>query len=502
MQQMHTRTAVVIGSGFGGLSIAIRLQARGFKVTLLEKNEMVGGHAYQLKKDGYVFDMGPSLITAPKIIQRVFNVAGEKLEDYLDLIPLDPFYRVYFHDGTFLDYTGDTETMKAQMRQYNERDANEGYDRFMAQSLGLYQAVIEEGLGAKPFMTAKSMLNFIPEAFKLGALNTSYGMAKRYFKDDRHRFMFSFHPLFIGGNPFRAPAVYQMIPYLEKTGGVWFTKGGMYSVVEAFEKVFRKIGGTIQTQAEVAKIQIENGKAKGVKTKDGTLYDADLVVSNADVLHTYRDLIEPQWRKKWHNRKIDRTDVAMSCFLMYMGTTKQFPQLLHHTLILSHRYKELVTDIFDHKVLPDDQSMYLHAPTRTDPEMAPEGCESLYVLIPVANNQSGIDWEQMKQPYADKILKFLEEDFGLEGLREHLEVLELFTPNDFAKHRNSTYGSPWGVEPKLTQTAVFRPHNRSEDIDGLYFVGASTHPGAGVPGVLLTAETTEGVILGDFGLLD
>ena len=222
------------------------------------------------------------------------------------------------------------------------------------------------------------------------------------------------------------------------------------------------------------------------------------MVSNADILHTYRDLIEPQWRKKWHANKIEKTDVAMACFLMYMGTKKQYPQLLHHTLILSERYKPLIEDIFDKKILPDDFSMYLHAPTRTDPEMAPEGCESLYVLVPVANNLSGLDWEAQKQPFAEKILHFLEHEFGMKDLKANLEVLELFTPNDFQKFRNSTYGSAWGVEPKLTQTAVFRPHNRSEDVAGLYFVGASTHPGAGVPGVLLTAETTEKVILKDF----
>lgn len=489
--------AIVIGSGFGGLSVAIRLQARGFETVIVEKNTKVGGHAYQLQKDGYVFDMGPSLITAPEIIRAVFRSAGEKMEDYLDLIPLDPFYRVYFHDGSYLDYNGDAANMKAQMARYNQKDAEVGYDRFMKKSKALYEAVILEGLGSSPFMTAKSMLEFTPKAIKLGAFLTSYGMAKRYFKDFRHRFMFSFHPLFIGGNPFRAPAVYQMIPFLEKEGGVWFTKGGMYSVVQAFEKLFLKLGGKIRTNAEVRQIMVESGHVTGVKTAHETL-EADLVVSNADILHTYRDLIEPQWRKKWHANKIEKTDVAMACFLMYMGTKKQYPQLLHHTLILSERYKPLIEDIFDKKILPDDFSMYLHAPTRTDPEMAPEGCESLYVLVPVANNLSGLDWEAQKQPFAEKILHFLEHEFGMKDLKANLEVLELFTPNDFQKFRNSTYGSAWGVEPKLTQTAVFRPHNRSEDVAGLYFVGASTHPGAGVPGVLLTAETTEKVILKDF----
>jgi phytoene desaturase len=235
---------IVIGSGFGGLAISIRLQAKGFEVTLMEKNTKVGGHAYQLKKDGYIFDMGPSLITAPDIIEKVFQSAGKKMEDYLDLIPLDPFYRIYFHDGSFIDYNGDPEKMKQQMELFNTEDAA-NYDRFIADTQKLYEAVILDELGAKPFDNWSTMISFLPRALRLKALYSAYGFAKRYFKDPRHQFTFSFHPLFIGGSPFRAPAVYQMIPYLEKEGGVWFTQGGMYSLVEAFEKTFTDIGGTI-----------------------------------------------------------------------------------------------------------------------------------------------------------------------------------------------------------------------------------------------------------------
>ena len=477
---------VVIGSGFGGLAAAIRLQAKGRQVTLLEKNAKVGGHAYQLVKNGYTFDMGPSIITAPDLIQRLFECAGMRMEDYLDLVKLDPFYRIYFHDGTSLDYTDDSERMKQQMGRFSKMDAN-NYDRFMAHTRQLYDAVITDGLGSTAF-DLPTMLSFLPRALRLRALMPAYDFVKRYFEDPRHRFTFSFHPLFIGGNPFRAPAVYLMIPYLEKVGGVWFCKGGMYSLVRALEDVFKRLGGVVETDAEVEQIVVENRCAKGVIAKE--FYEADAVISNADLVHTYSELIGSEHRSKWSDKKLRKTQYSMSAFLLYLGVRKKYPQLKHHTLILSERYKGLVTDIFDNKVLPDDFSMYLHIPSQTDPTMAPEGCESMYVLIPVPNLESGTNWEKSKEAYTNKILTFLEDDFGLTDLKRSIEVLETFTPLDFKKQRNNHLGSAWGVEPKLTQTAYFRPHNRSEDIKNLYFVGASTHPGAGVPGVLLTAETT------------
>ena len=489
------RKIVIIGSGFGGLAAAIRLQARGMQVTLLEKNAKVGGHAYQLVKEGYTFDMGPSIITAPDLIQRVFKCAGCRMEDYLDLVKLDPFYRIYFHDGTSLDYTDDSEQMRQQMTQFSTADAD-NYDHFMAHTRQLYDAVITDGLGATAF-DLSTMLGFLPRALRLQALMPAYDFVKRYFEDPRHRFVFSFHPLFIGGNPFRAPAVYLMIPYLEKTGGVWFCKGGMYKFVQALENVFKRLGGIVETEAEVEEIVVNNRKAKGVFA-NGQFYEADAVISNADMFHTYGELIKSEHRRKWSDKKLRKIQYSMSAFLLYLGVRKKYPQLKHHTLILSERYKGLIDDIFDNKVLPNDFSMYLHTPSQTDPSMAPAGNrESMYVLIPVTNLESGVNWEKTKAAYTDKVLTFLENDFGLTDLKCSIEVLETFTPSDFRRERNSHLGSAWGVEPKLTQTAYFRPHNRSEDIQRLYFVGASTHPGAGVPGVLLTAETTTKLVVKD-----
>lgn len=493
------KSAVVIGSGFGGLAIAARLQAAGMDVTLLEKREKLGGRAYQLVDKGYVFDMGPSLITAPHVVDSIFRAGGRRLTDYVDLVPLDPYYRVYFHDGTHLDYVGDPERMKAQMARFNTADAA-NYDAFMEKVRPIFDAVIGDRLGSKPFDTLGSMLRFLPRMARMHAYLPVTTFVNRFFQDFRHRFIYSFHPLFVGGNPFSTPAIYLMIPYLEREGGVWFTRGGMYSVVEALGRYFTEMGGTIRTGAEVEEVVVEQGRAVGVRTGTGTIR-ADVVVSNADPGHTYGKLVDAKHRRRWTDAKLRRTEWSMSCFLLYIGTRRQYPKLEHHTLILTERYKDLLQDIFGKKVLPDDFSMYLHAPTRTDPDMAPPGGESMYVLVPVANQASGLDWSTIKNAFADKVLAFLEE-WGLENLRNEIEVLHVFTPDDFETELNATLGNAFAIEPRFTQTAWFRPQNRSEDVRGLYLVGAGTHPGAGVPGVLMSAETTYGCIAEDLGLPD
>ena len=492
-----TKSAIVIGAGFGGLAIANRLQSAGLNVTLLEKRPKVGGRAYQFIEKGYVFDMGPSLITAPALIEDIFREAGRSSSEFFDLIPLDPYYRVYYHDNTYIDYSGDAEHMKTQMHAFNPGDAAR-YDEFMEAIAPIYDEVITKKLGAQPFDTPGSMLRFTPRAMQLKAFLPVTAYVNRYFKDFRHRFMFSFHPLFIGGHPFRSPSIYLMIPFLEKQDGVWFTKGGMYTVVDSLKRLFLEQGGKLQTEAEVSEIIVEDGKTTGVHV-NGEYMPADAVISNADFAHTYRHLINPKWRKKWTNKKIDKIKYSMSCFLLYIGVKKKYPQLEHHTLILSERYKGLVDDIFNGSPLPDDFSMYVHVPTKTDPDMAPPGCESMYILIPVSNLTAETDWNEQRESFTERVLTFLEE-WGMDGLRENLEVLKVFTPLEFESELNAYQGNAFAIEPKLTQTAYFRPHNRSEDVDGLYFVGAGTHPGAGVPGVILSAEATAGCILSDMQL--
>jgi phytoene desaturase len=488
---------VVIGSGFGGLALAIRLQAAGLQVTLLEKRERIGGRAYQLRDRGYVFDMGPSLITAPFILDSVFQAAGRRLAEEVELLPLDPFYRIYFHDRTHIDYVGDPERMKAQMRAFHPGDA-ERFDAFMEKVSPIYDAVIGDRLGSRSFGDLGTMLRFIPRMIRMEAYRPVAGLVNRYFQDFRHRFLYSFHPLFVGGNPFHTPGVYLMIPYLEREGGVWFSRGGMYSVVEAMGRAFTELGGLILTEHEVTRIGVRDRRVVHVEAGART-FAADIVASNGDVAHTYGDLVDPSHRRKWTDRKLGRLEHSMSCFLLYLGVRRRYPELEHHTLILTERYRELLDDIFRRKVLPEDFSMYLHVPTRTDPSMAPEGCESMYVLVPVANLLGEVDWDREAGPFAERILEFLEE-WGLTDLRANLEVLHVMDPRDFRTELNATQGSAFSIVPRFTQTAWFRPHNRSEDVEGLYLVGAGTHPGAGVPGVLLSAETTYGCIAEDLGL--
>lgn len=487
------KKVAVIGSGFGGLGIAVRLQAQGYDVEIYEKQDKLGGHAGQIKEKGYTFDMGPSLITAPKIIEDLFASAERKISDYLDLHYLDPFYRVYFHDKSFIDYNGNSDHMQAEIAKFNKKDS-ESYLKFLEFSKEIYKAVIVEGLGAESFHKPWTMLKFAPKFIKTKAVLPGYFQATQFFKDWRTRFLFSFHPLFIGGNPFRVPSIYLMISYLEKEGGVWYSTGGMYSFVSALQKIFEEHGGKSFVNAEVDEILIKDKQIKGISV-NGEEKEFDIVVSNADITHTHKKLLNNVNLKSWSDRRLDKAKYSMSCFVLYIGVKKQYPELLHHTLILSPRYKELVADIFDNHVLPDDFSMYLHVPSRTDRSMAPDGCESIYVLAPVTNLENPIDWSKKGKEFADLMIDHLENEFGMEGLKENLDYLSWFTPDDFKNERNSHLGSPWGLEPVLSQTAYFRPHNKSPEISNLYYVGAGTHPGAGVPGVLLSAEATEKLVV-------
>lgn len=489
---------MVIGSGFGGLAAAIRLQAAGVRTTLVERRQRLGGRAGQLREAGYTFDTGPSLITAPDLLDDVFRTAGKRLRDYVSLVPLDPFYRVWFHDGSYMDYTADRERMIAAMARFDPRDAAR-LDDFYAALAPIYDAVIREELGAQPFDTLTSMAAFAPRVVRLRAWEPVARFVGRYFRDWRHRFLFSFHPLFLGGSPFRSPSIYLMIPYLEKEGGVWFARGGMYSLVRGFESLFRDLGGTVRSGTAAVRLETEGRRITGVRIAPGSRLPADIVVSNADVGHTYGDLLGHVRRRRWTDRRISKIKQSMSCFLLYLGVRRQYPRLAHHTLVLGPRYEGLVRDIFDRKVLADDFSMYLHAPTRTDPSMAPPGCESLYVLVPVPNAASGIDWSREAEPMTRRVIARLE-DWGLEGLADAIEVRRTFTPDDFRTEYNATLGNAFGIEPRLTQTAWFRPHNRSEEVRGLYLVGAGTHPGAGVPGVILSAAATFRSIAEDWGL--
>ena len=479
---------VVIGSGFAGLASAIRLQAQGHQVTIVERREKVGGRAYQLIDRGYTFDMGPSLITAPDLIDDVFASAGKRTEDYVKLVPLDPYYRIYFDDGRHFEYTGDQGQMEAEIARFNPADV-EGYRRFMAGIKVIYDRAFAD-LAHQPFLRRADFVKILPELARLNAIRSVYTYVASYITDPYLRMVFSFHPLFLGGNPFTASSIYAIIPYLERLGGVHFSLGGMYSVVEGFARLFTEIGGVIETDAEVVAIEVTNGQAQGVITRDGRRFPADAVVSNADVATTYKDLIDAKWRRRWTDHRVGRMRYSMSSFLLYLGLDRRYDKFRHHTILIGDRYKGLVNDIFGGR-MADDFSIYLHAPTLTDPSMAPPGHESVYLLVPVPHlGSQDVDWATYGDTFRDKIIDYLERDFGLPGFAASIQVEHRFTPLDFERELGSYLGTGWQMEPTLFQSAYFRPHNRSEDVRGLYIAGAGTHPGAGLPGTLLSAEIT------------
>ncbi|MGE3908789.1 MAG: phytoene desaturase family protein [Chloroflexota bacterium] len=489
---------VVIGSGFGGLASALRLQARGYQVTLLEQREQPGGRAYQLVDGGFTFDMGPSIITAPDLLDDLFGAAGVPVSQYVTLVPLEPYYRIYFGDGRHYDYSGDPATINRELTRF-EASGPQAYQQFMERTGDIYRRAFAD-LAHQPFLALPDFLKVVPELAKLRADRSVYSLVADHFADPSLRMAYSFHPLFIGGNPFRASSIFSIVPFLERQGGVHFAMGGTYALIQGMVRRFQELGGTLTCKTQVAEIEVERGQVAGVVAADGRRWPADAVVSNADVVWTYARLIDKRHRRRWTDRRISRLNHSMSCFLLYLGLNRQYDQLLHHTIIMSGRYQGLIKDIFDRKVLADDFSLYLHAPSKTDPSMAPPGGESLYILAPVPNLAGDTDWRTAARPFRDRIIRFLERDFGLTGLAASIQVEHQFTPLDFKGQLNAYLGSAFSIEPTLMQSAYFRPHNRSEDVEGLYLAGAGTHPGAGLPGTLLSAEIVDRLIATDVPL--
>ncbi len=482
--------AIVIGSGFGGLAAAIRLQVKGYQTTILEMRDKPGGRAYVYEINGYTFDAGPTIITAPFLIDELFTLAGKKTSDYVSLVPCSPYYRISFSDGRFFDYTGNESEIIAQIKKFNPDDVD-GYLQFVAQSKKIFDKAFLE-LADVPFSHFTDMLKVAPDLVRLSSYRSVFQMTARYIKHPFLQQVFSFHPLLVGGNPFQSSSIYSMIHYLERKWGVHFAMGGTGALVKALVQLFQELGGELRLNTKVEKILIENGKAQGARLATGEKLLSAIVVSNGDVANTYRKLIDPQHRHKWTDRKLEKMRYSMSLFLIYFGTDILYPQLAHHTIVLGKRYKELLADIFQRKILASDFSLYLHAPTRTDPSLAPRGCESMYVLSPVPHLGGKIDWEAVKEKYADVILASLEN--LCPNLRQHITTKLIFTPLDFEKDLDAYLGSAFQFEPLLTQSAWFRPHNVSEDVENLYFVGAGTHPGAGLPGVLSSAKVLDRVI--------
>ena len=481
---------VVIGSGFGGLATAIRLQARGFDVQLLEARDKLGGRAYVYEQDGFKFDAGPTVITAPFLIDELFEAGGSETAEHVKLVPVDPFYRIEFHDGRWFEYNGDELDMERRVRQFAPDDLD-GYRRMLIHARAIFQKGFTE-LANRPFLKFSDMLRVAPDLLRLQSYRTVYSFAAKYVKDPMLRRVFSFHPLLVGGNPFQTTSIYALIHHLERQWGVHYVQGGTGALVSAMGNLFQQLGGQIRLSTPVRRIVVAAGRATGVQT-DAEWIDADAVVSNADIANTYRKMLPDLIRPKYTDRRLARMSYSMSLFVIYFGTRRQYPDVRHHTIILSERYRELLHQIFNTKDLPEDFSLYLHRPTHTDATMAPPGCDCFYALIPVPNQASGIDWAKQAVPFRNRVMRFLEDKY-LPGLENNLVTERVFTPADFETTLDSYRGAGFSFEPIFRQSAWFRPHNESEDVKNLFFVGAGTHPGAGVPGVLSSAKIAEKLI--------
>jgi len=492
---MKNSKAIVIGGGFGGLALGIRLQKLGYQTTLLEKRDMIGGRAYVFRDKGFTFDAGPTVITAPECLEELFALNGRKMSDYVEMMPITPFYRLSWDDGFEFDYSNDEESLKRQILAQSPDDW-EGYQEFLKYSKEVFREGYTE-LAHKPFLNFWSMIRCAPQLVKLQAHRSVYSMVSKFIKDPKLREAFSFHSLLVGGNPFATSSIYTLIHYLERNWGVFFPRGGTGALVQALGTLFTEMGGTIRLNAEVDEIVCEGRQIQGVRLKSQEFIEAPLVACNSDVAHTYRDLLRGSKAVEKPRRKALNSQYSMSLFVIYFGTKKKYPGQAHHQIIFGPRYEELLKDIFKRKVLADDFSLYLHAPTVSDPQLAPPGHEGFYVLSPVPHLEKGdIDWKTAGPLYAERILDYLDRKF-LPGLKENLVTQRIFTPEDFKTELNAHFGSAFSIEPLLTQSAWFRTHNRAPGVDGLYFVGAGTHPGAGVPGVVNSAKATAEVIAGE-----
>ena len=493
---MGERLAAVIGSGFGGIAAAIRLQALGVRTVLLERRDKPGGRAYVYEQDGHVFDAGPTVITAPQCLAELFEAAGRRLEDALELVPVTPFYRLRWSDGDALDYTGD---MEEQIRRRSPGDAR-GYRAFVDYSRRVFAKGYTE-LAATPFLRFADMVRVAPDLVRLRADRSVYGAVAQFVKDEHLRQALSFHSLLVGGNPFDTSAIYTLIHYLERNWGVFFPRGGTGALVRALVKLFEDLGGELRLSCPVERVRLvrgPNGTRHRVATSRGE-EDFDVVLSNADLHHTYATLYQGAPGVDATRRRLERLDWSMSLFVLYFGTDLPYSDLAHHTILFGPRYRELLDEIFGGPRLPDDFSLYLHAPTVTDASLAPPGRGTFYVLAPVPHlGKARVDWDAEASRYADRILAALEA--VMPDLRRHVTTRRWFTPRDFQRELLAFQGSAFSVAPKLTQSAWFRPHNRDPHVPGLYLVGAGTHPGAGLPGVVNSAKATASLVAADLGL--
>ena len=483
--------SVVIGSGFGGIAAALRLKAKGHEVTLIEKHPDLGGRARVFTKNGFTYDGGPTVITAPYLINELFELFDKNPKDYIELSPLKVWYQFVFEDNSKFNYSGNETEMKKQIKEISNEDVT-GYEKLVNFTKKIFDKGFTE-LADVPFDKPFVMMQQLPALLKLKSYKSVYSLVSSYIKSEKLRRMLSMHPLLVGGNPFSTTSIYGLILYLEKKWGIHYSMGGTGNIIKGYEKLMNEVGIKILKESEVTKIISKNNKISGVQINNKNIIEADNVICNADPPAVYEKLLSRNNNSILFNWKKNRMEYSMGLFVYYFGTKKVYENVEHHTIKFGNKYKEHLEDIFNKKKLNEDISYYLHRPSATDKSMAPEGNDCFYVLVPVPNNQSKIDWniegEKMKKLVIDKMEKDL-----MPNLKENIVEDFYLTPDYFEKDLNTKYGSGFSIQPKFTQSAYFRFHNKSEIYDGLYFVGAGTHPGAGVPGVLSSAKVLDKII--------
>ena len=487
-----TKKVIVVGSGFGGLASALRLRAKGYEVTLVEKHPDLGGRARVFRKGNFIYDGGPTVITAPYLIEELFSLYNKKISDYVKIVPLDLWYRFVFNDGDTFDYSGNEKSMEKEIKKFSEKDY-EGYNKLVKFTEKIFDKGFTD-LSDKPFNNLSFMLKQIPSLLNLKSYQSVYGLVSNYVSNEKLRRVFSMHPLLVGGNPFTTTSIYTLILFLEKKWGIHYSMGGTGSVVKALEKLMKEEGIKIIKDAEVTEIISDNKDVKAVKINKSNIINCDYVVCNSDPPNVYKNLIKS---KKNYNflfkQKIKRMDYSMGLFVYYFGSKKQYNDVAHHTIFFGKSYEKHLEKIFEKKVLSEDISYYLHRPSATDPNMAPNNQDAFYVLVPVPNNLSNINWLNEGEKFKNLVLDKMDKTV-LPGIKENVVSDFYLTPDYFEKDLATLHGSGFSIQPKFSQSAYFRFHNQSEVFDNLYFVGAGTHPGAGMPGVISSAKVLDKIL--------
>ena len=485
--------AVVVGAGFGGLALAIRLQSAGVETTILESRDKPGGRAYYWERDGFVFDGGPTVITDPACLEELWALSGNRMADDVVLEPVQPFYRLHWPDGSTFDYTNDDTLLHAEIAKLNPAD-NAGYARFLEYSAGVYREGYEK-LGHVAFLDFASMIKAAPALMKYQAWRSVYAMVSTFVQDERLRQALSFHTLLVGGNPMTTSAIYALIHKLERDGGVWFARGGTNRLVAGMVALFERLGGTLRLADPVARIETLGDRVTAVETQGGFRAEVDMLAANADIMHVYRDLLPGSGAARRTAARLERKRFSPSLFVVHFGIKGTWPGIPHHMILFGPRYKGLLDDIYEHGMLSEDFSLYLHHPTVTDPSLAPEGHSTFYALAPVPHmGKYAGDWETVRPILEKRIL----DEVGrrlIPDIHDRIVTKFSYAPTDFAQDLNAHLGSSFSLKPILTQSAYFRVHNRDDSIHNLFFTGAGTHPGAGIPGVVGSAKATAALML-------